>query len=370
MRDSLRPWLTAALTGRSLAPFAEPVDVNSIIEAADAEGVLCLLHQQLAVHPQAGLLPPDWLPAIAAAARSETLDSLAVLAEQRKVFEALQAAGIRFLVMKGGALAHWLYASPHLRMLTDLDLLLPERAAVDALEPLLAGLGFLPVVVNPVANERSFRKPGGPYGHFTVDAHWRLFNRNLLKDDFGFAELHAESRELPGCHGARGLSPRHALFNAIGHRALSLPHRHLRGIQHADSLRWLWDIHALLTGFDAGDWQQVQALARDKGWSALVREAVLKVQAEFATPVPDGVPEILQAQARSEPMQMRWFASLPRYQWREFLASDVSWRGRCRWLWRRLWPDPDWLRNYYGQNGQQGLAWPRRAVAAIRRLLS
>lgn len=364
MPDTLRAWLTAALAGRPLPPSPDPEDV---ISAARDDGVLCLLDWQLARHPQRDAVPSPLRQGLLAAARADALAALELLAEQRRVFAVLQDAGVPFLVIKGGALAHWLYASPHLRTLTDLDLLLPERAAVDALEPLLAGLGYAAVVINPVANERSFRKPGGPFGHFTVDAHWRLFNRNLLKDDFGFAELHAESRELPGC-GARGLSPRHALFNAVGHRALSLPHRHLHGIQRADSLRWLWDIHALLAGFDAGDWQQLQALARDKGWSALLHEAVLKVQSEFATKVPDGVAETLQAQARSEPMQMRWFASLPRYQWREFLASDVSWRGRCRWLWRRVWPDPAWVRHYYG--AQTALAWPQRLLAGVRRLLS
>lgn len=364
MTATFRPWLTAALTGRPLPPAP---DADAVLAAARDEGVLCLLDWQLARHPQGDALPAEFRQSLMAGARADALQALELLAEQRRVFAALQDAGMPYLVIKGGALAHWLYASPHLRMLTDLDLLLPERAAVDALEPLLAGLGYAAVVLNPVANERSFRKPGGPFGHFSVDAHWHLFNRNLLKADFGFAELHAESRELPGS-GARGLSPRHALFNAVGHRALSLPHRHLQGIQRADSLRWLWDIHALLAGFDAEGWRQVQVLAREKGWSALLHEAVLKVQSEFATPVPDGAVETLQAQARSEPMQMRWFASLPRYQWREFLASAGTWRGRLAWLRKRLWPDPAWVRHYYG--AQTALAWPQRLWAGVRRLLS
>ena len=124
-----------------------------------------------------------------------------------------------------------------------------------------------------------------------------------------------------------------------------------------------------MTGFDANDWQQAQDLAKDKGWSALLLEAIRRVQAEFDTSVPALLLEALRAQARSEPMQMHWFASLPRYQWREFLASDARWQGRGRWLWRRLWPDPAWVRTYYGGGVAQAFAWPRRALTAIRRLL-
>ena len=360
-----RPWLLAALVGRPLPP---PPHADEVIAAARDEGVLCLLDRQLAMHPQADAVPDALRRAVTDSAREDALETLAVLAEQRKVFAALQAAGGDFLVMKGGALAHWLYAAPHLRVVTDLDLLLPDRAAVDALEPVLAGLGYAPVVRNPVANERSFRKPGGAFGHFTVDAHWRLFNRNLLRDAFGFSELLAESMPLPGAAGVRGLSPLHALFNAVGHRALSLPHRHLHGIQRADSLRWLWDIHALLSVFDAADWRRLPETAHNKGWSVLLREAFGRVQREFGTTVPDAVMDILRAQTGAEPMRMRWFTSMPQYQWHEFLASDGTWRGRVGWLRKRLWPGQAWLQHYYGQTSPHA-AWPQRVWIGIRRLL-
>jgi hypothetical protein len=365
MTDPIRNWLLAVLTGRPPPPPAP--DADAVVAAARDHGVLCLLERQLAVHPQTASLPESLRSIIAGQARADAFEALALLAEQRRVFALLNASGVEYLVLKGGALAHWLYERPHLRLLTDLDLLLPDRASVDALESLLAELGYLPVVLNPVANERTFRRAGGPHGHFIVDAHWHLFNRRLLRGSFSYAELQAESMPLPDCAGARGLSPAHALFNAVGHRALSLPHRYLRGIQRADSLRWLWDIHALLRRCDAAAWQRLQSLAGEKRWSVLLLDAAVQAQTHLGTPVPQDWLATMAAQAGTEPMRMHWFSSSPHYQWREFLASDSAWRGRLSWLRKRLWPDPDWLQHYYGGHGLPRTAWPQRLLAGIRR---
>lgn len=367
MKDSARQWLCAALSHRSLPDW--PAEDDGLIAAAEDEGVLLLLEYRLQTHPQAGTLPAPWLSSLHAAAREQALMQMAMLAEQRKVFDALRAADSNFLVMKGGALAHWLYTQPLLRQVTDLDILLPDQQAVENLAPVLSEIGYSLGIANPVANERAYQKPGGPYENFSVDAHWRLFNRALLKDSFSFDELNAEAKALPGCDGIKGLSPVHALFNAIGHRALALPHRHLQGIQRANGLRWLWDIHGLATSFDTAQWQRVVELAWQKQWSALIQEALLRVQEEFGTLIPEPVLQTLALQAAKEPMQMSWFASLPRYQWQEFLASDSSWRGRWHWLGQRLWPDPEWVQARYGENEPLWKTWPRRLAAGIRRMI-
>lgn len=79
-----------------------------------------------------------------------------------EVLDICQAAGIRVLVVKGGALAHLLYAEPALRPMSDLDLLV-GRADVERVRELLAARGFsapssgakpfdksLPTAIHPV----------------------------------------------------------------------------------------------------------------------------------------------------------------------------------------------------------------------------
>ena len=191
MQNPAREWIIAGLTHKPLPALSnveEHFDKLSelMIEVAENEGVLLLLEYQLHSHPQRSELPDDWMQRLQAACQQSLFDQLAMLAEQAKVFEALHQANIDFLVLKGGALAHWLYAKPHLRVVTDLDILLPSKQAVFELSEVLASIGYHTEVAagELISYEHPFRKQGGPYGNFTVDAHWRLFMRNYVQKQF------------------------------------------------------------------------------------------------------------------------------------------------------------------------------------------
>lgn len=371
MQSAYRPWLIAALTHRPLPPLPagpDPAVAAAIVDCAHNDGVLLLLEQAMAAHPDAAAVPAAVREAVQAAAKSGLFDQLAMLSEQRKALQALSGAGLRFLVLKGGALAHWLYAKPHLRLVTDLDILLPDKACIAEAAAALAGIGYVQVTGNPVANELSFHKPGGPYGRFIVDAHWRLFNRALLRDAFGFDELDGGAIDLPAMHGIKGLGPVHALFNACGHRALSLPHRQITGIQRADCLRWLWDIHALALRFNADDWRQVTRLAGEKRISAILQEALETTGAAFGTPIPEEAMARLRRQMADEPLSMRWFSTWGGYQWREFLASSPHIKGRLHWLKHMLLLESFSVRERYGPDDPSWKLMLKRLGAGVRRL--
>lgn len=367
---SARTWLAAALNHRPLPD--RPLADAALITAAGNEGVLLLLEHRLQTHPQAATLPADWLARLQAAARGQVHAQMAMLAEQQRVFNALVQAGIPFLVLKGGALAHWLYAKPYLRLVTDLDLLFPERAALSRLQPVLEGLGYgmAPEAGSRVGNERAFQKPGGPYGDYTVDAHWALLNSPILAGSFGFGELADESQALPGCAGARGLSAVHALCNACGHRALNLPFAYVQGIQNARSLRWLWDIHLLAQALSNADWQRLDVLAREKGLCGVLADSLSASVAAFGTPLPEALLAEWYARAGQERIRMHWFTSWPHFQWRQFLASADSLTGRLQWLGQRVWPDVEAMRARYGQQGDSDwrVLW-RRFTVGLRRMI-
>lgn len=377
MTNSLRQWLIAALTHRPLPPLAAQQTAEhfgrlsaSLIDAARNEGVLLLLEQSIAEHPDAAAVPIAVREAVQAAAKSELFGQLDMQREQQQVFLALAQTGLPFLVLKGGALAHWLYARPHLRLVTDLDILLPDKAWIPEVAAALAGIGYVQVAGNPVANELSFHKPGGPYGRFIVDAHWRLFNRALLRDTFGFDELYGDAIDLPAMHGIKGLGPVHALFNACGHRALSLPHRQITGIQRADCLRWLWDIHALALRFSADDWRRMTRLAGEKRISAILQEALETTGATFGTAIPDETMAQLRRQMADEPLSMRWFSTWSGYQWREFLASSPNMKGRLHWLKQMLLLESLSVRERYGPDDPSWKLTLKRLSVGLRRLFS
>lgn len=369
MSTPSRQWLIAILTNTALP--AEPCSADVLVAAAEDEGVLALIAESLPMRSATDV--PDALKrAIEQAARNETLSQLAMLAEQQRVFAALALAGLPYLVLKGGALAHWLYAKPYLRLVTDLDVLLATQSQVMALEPVLLPLGYCKSAQagTRIGNEHPFVRPGGPYGRFTVDAHWALLNSPILAERFSFDELMAEAQVLPGCAGARGLSGVHALFNACGHRALNLPYTYVKGIQNAHSLRWLWDIHLLAQALTETQWQQIDTLACAKGLCGILADALAAAVAELGSPVPPALLQHWQKLAENEQVHMHWFQSWPRYQWQQFFASDRQWHGRLSWLWQRLWPNAEAMRLRYGHDGDsnQRVLWRRFAVG-MRRML-
>ncbi len=365
MTNPHRTWLIAVLTGGPLPP--EPLPADALFTAED-QGVLALVAQALDER-QTGVTEA-MLQTFRDAARTESLGQLAMLAEQQRVFLALATANLPYLVLKGGGLAHWLYAKPHLRLVTDLDLLLPGRATLTQLQPVLAALGYgmPPEAGTRIGKEHPFQKPGGPYGQYTVDAHWALLNSPILADRFEFDELSAEAQVLPACAGARGLSAVHALFNACGHRALNLPYTYVQGIQNARSLRWLWDIHLLAQTLTAADWHQLDAQARSKGLCGILADALGTAAAELDSSVPETLLTEWRRIARDERVRMRWFRSWPRYQWQQFLASDNQWRGRLQWLGQRLWPNPEAMRERYGDASEPGwrVLWRRLGIGLQR----
>jgi Uncharacterised nucleotidyltransferase len=316
-------------------------------------------------------LPDGVLAAVVLAARQESAGQLAMQAEQRRVCAALVSAGLPFLILKGGALAHWLYPQAHLRLVTDLDLLLPNQTSLGSLAMVLAGIGYIqpPQAGSRIGKEHPFLKAGGPYGQFTVDAHWALLNSPILADCFEFAELYTESRELPNCHGARGLSPVHALLNAVGHRALNLPYTYVQGIQNAHSLRWLWDIHLLVQVLNAEQWKQLDSLARRTGLCGILADALQSAASALCSPVPSNYLAEWCIQAKHERIRTSWFNSWPSYQWQQFLASADTLTGRLQWLYQRLWPNVEAMRARYGHDGDsdQRVLWRRFAIG-LRRL--
>lgn len=110
----------------------------------------------------------------------------------REAAQALQAAGVRAVFLKGFAYASVLYPSPELRPFNDLDLLVPE-AALNAAGAALEKAGYRPSdrPLPPGPIEKSYYKPAAPGVTVDVDLHWKLvgprsLNRGMRLDPQAF----------------------------------------------------------------------------------------------------------------------------------------------------------------------------------------
>jgi hypothetical protein len=205
----------------------------------------------------------------------------------------LAGRGVEPLLMKGSALAYWLYPEPSARRRGDSDLLVgkPQLATTRAV---LAGLGFT--------------RRDDPHGLFfqetwlldtgiglihAIDLHWQPTDSPALQKVLRVEEFFARPMALPR------LSP-HA---RAPHRVLTFLHGAINQASHAADgyyvdeqrlygggrLVWAWDNHLLAGQFGHAEWAELTELAITRDIAPVVLSALLLAQAACHTDCPDGV---------------------------------------------------------------------------------
>jgi len=361
---SLHDWLTAALRGDVQLPALAAIAPDELIAFAIDQGVLPLLESRLRASGHFASVPPALQQALVPHVRQAVVQDLFRTGEMRRLAPALQAVGIRALLLKGNAVAHWLYPESHLRPSSDIDLLLPSRAdaerAACAAQPLGYALGFQPKGSN---FEMTAQRVIDGVSRSELDLHCRLLNSAAYAEIFSFAELWQESIPLPVLgEGLRGLSPRHALAHACLNRALDMQ------IGVPDQLKLLYDIHLLVGRMHEADWADVLAMAQRKAIHGVCLRSIVDARTYFHSDVPAHVMEALQRNADAEPVDWRRLDDWRYMQWQNLKALPTT-GARLRWLWQRLVPSSSHLRHMYGQGSWLALMG-RRLRRGMKRLLN
>ncbi len=169
------------------------VDWDVFVQWVDRHRVATLVHRSGWLD-RAGA-PAKPREAVACRARADALESLRLLAVQRRVLNALMGVGVETVVLKGPPLSVDAHGEPAARSPGDLDILVaPESLgrAVDALRAAgLEWLGYRPPEeqdrppLEPEAIGRHARLPMLPEATLTsegvdVEVHWRLFQNPRL----------------------------------------------------------------------------------------------------------------------------------------------------------------------------------------------
>jgi hypothetical protein len=264
----------------------------------------------------------------------------------RPLVEALAAAGVRALLMKGGAVAYTVYPAPHLRPSGDVDLLIARdsRAAADAA---LLGVGYrrqLEPDSELASMQQHYVRPAGPAVEHLVDLHWAASNRHVFAHVLQFEDAWAASQPVPMLGGARALGTVDALLLACVHR-----------VAHHDdhpSLIWLWDIHLLASSLTPGASAQLGARAEQTQMAAVVAHGLQLARQRFGTSIDPTLMGQLE-QVSGEP-SARFIGTVSRPV--ELLGSDLAAAGSfgraARLLREHLFPAPSYVRAKYA-------SWPR-----------
>ena len=222
-------------------------DGGTLRAAIEAERIGPLLHKTVG----------RWVAPSAAAELRESYYSTGVrnLLLRRQlgtVLQALAAAAVPAIVLKGAALIETVYDNPALRPMDDVDLLV-RRADLAAARQVLERLGYEagraethPGVLTEYENEMAFCKPGRL--DTWVDVHWSLFDSPYYQDRMAMDWFWNSARPaIIAEQPSLVLGPEALIIHLCGHLAL---HRTSTG------LLWWHDVAEVLAKHrDEIDWQ-------------------------------------------------------------------------------------------------------------------
>jgi hypothetical protein len=184
-----------------------------------------------------------------------------LLQRQREAVRMLRDAGVRFVCLKGFALAHLLYERPELRIVGDVDLLLPR----DQLGPAVAALAAAGFKAMPIPSrfgfisDSSFLPLVSEDGQVALDLHlapdaWPA--GRALTAEAVFARA---TRFRAGELDLLGPAPEHAFFLLVTNTA--------KDRFGPEGVRKLVDAAMLLRACPALDWAELHELAERGGYA-------------------------------------------------------------------------------------------------------
>lgn len=238
------------------------------------------------------------------------------------LLEALAAAGIRVLVMKGTALAYSVYPDPAVRQRGDTDIFLPgaDRRQV---RDVLRGCGFWEAG-DTKALQESWQCDTVIGFEPAVDVHWRI-NASAAISQLLENELDLDASvpldRLSPC--AQGIGPADNLVLVAINRSAHGQFGYFSGTDRlfeSDRLIWAVDTHLLVKTFGPDDWDTLVQRAARTGTAAIVNDTLAFARRALGTCVPDAVRAAL-AQAPADRGLAAYFGASS-HLWR--LRRDVA----------------------------------------------
>jgi hypothetical protein len=257
-------WLLAALTGRDLPPLPSVDDPwGAIVAVAVQHRLAPLLWARLKERPEATTLPVDFIQRVRTMYLMNAARGMRHIQELGRILQALDAAGIPTVVLKGACLAQEVYGNLALRIIGDADLMVPEPMLEQA-AGVLEQVGYHPQFAYEQTIEMEWLQHLPPFSRpegVVVELHWTIIfprmNVCFTLTDLSDIWKRTRSIRLGGASGLT-LAPEDMLLHLCVHA--SGQHLFL-----SVGLRALFDVAELLCRYgDELIWQEF--VARCRAW--------------------------------------------------------------------------------------------------------
>jgi hypothetical protein len=332
--------------------------IERLLDRAWFHCVLPLLFEELGRGTSA---PPDLVEPLRRESLARGMWELRHQQMLQRLAAELHSQDVRPICFKGTALAYTIYSKPHLRTRCDTDLLVAE-ADLPACRDTLARLGYRRPAALPgdlVSCEELWVWRGREGGAHAIDLHWRINNARSLAELFSYDDLLKSAEPVHALGGMMAIDRVRGLIVGCIHRGLNKGEVHIAVSgrpQGGERLYWLYDVHLIACGFDAGAWSRVVELSRANGASGIVRETLDLAAHHFHTPVPAAVRDGLRDGVRNQRADRYLRASRFRREISDLLAAGGGLRT-LQYLGEVLFPPRDYLIGRFPEARTKWLPW-------------
>ena len=271
--------------------------------------------------------------------------------------EALDAAGVETVLMKGTALAYSIYAEPSLRRRGDSDLLIRPHDLDRAREVLKACGWRRNVDPHGLVFQEGWVRDTGHFLH-EVDLHWEASDRPVLQRVLPSEDMFVMKRSLPRlCSSAHRAD--HAL--TIIHETINQKWHVTHGywaeegrVRGSRRLIWSVDFALLAQALDEEGWNRLVELCRQRGVGPLIAEALDGAAADLEVSLPERHLSALHSEALAPEIGSYFEAKDSLSEFWFDLRTAGSWRKRLAMINNRgLPPRSHLVEKYPNQSG-----WP------------
>ena len=341
------------------------------------EGVAPLIHWKWKQQGAPPSTPEQVLSDLATSYYQTAANNAILFRELERIQEALSAAGVPVIVLKGAALATTVYPDPALRPMGDIDLLV-RRELLEQASEIVRGLGFQP------ASEAPELRPGllnlVSYGIELIDEsldtclvelHWNLIGgkASRYQPDLDWFWNQIDSIDLDGINVSI-LNPTASFLYLAAH----LSYKHVLLKPEKEKLiriLWFYDLFRLWTIWgDRIDWKELVDSAHSFSWGVGLAAALrglydrfefdpaLDLIDQFTTNMDKQTLELVEMTALGQHRDVLHYRALKLpARWRLYLANFLPSPAYMRW---RYAPNPLWLWPFY---------YPYRWIGALTGLL-
>lgn len=327
---------------------ASPSDTpwDGLLERGRYHGLMPLLHAALDTRPRADV-PSDILQTLAESYRSSALANAANYHELQDLLPALRAAAVPAVLLKGAALAKWLYPDPALRPFGDVDLLVhpndvPRLRSLVEMRSYRADDELADGFRDAYYSEMAFVQSAPP--HLALDVHWHLFVPLYFRTRMDIRWFWDRAIESPvGSQPALLFHPTAQLMHLTVHASLNH--------QHAPRLVWLYDLALLLTRHGSAiDWDDVAAFARASRVTRSVYDILARVEQWWGVAAPASFMQTLHGTRAGWDERIAFALTSANHNQARVLSDALAapgLGGKLTYAGRHLFPAPAYMTEHY-----------------------